>query len=112
VNPMTISPINGTTSPGDGKMPQCLPETAGNQTPEGQALTEIIPPALDTALRTAGVDTRDPNVSRAIEISLMMYSGTLPLPPPPVLALTMTPSLDWWSRSLLGQTNSENIDLT
>jgi uncharacterized membrane protein len=47
---------------------------------------EIIPPALDTALRTAGIDTGDPNVFRALEISLtMMFSGSLPLPPPLIL---------------------------
>jgi uncharacterized membrane protein len=32
------------------------------------------------------VDTRDPNVSKAIEISLLMFSGSLPLPPPTVMA--------------------------
>jgi uncharacterized membrane protein len=47
---------------------------------------ETIPAALDSVLRTAGVDTRDPNVVRALEISLtMMFSDALPLPPPPIL---------------------------
>jgi len=62
------------------------PLQTSDPTPHNQLPAEIIPPVLDTALRTAGVDTRDPNVSKALEISLMMYSGTLPLPPPPVLA--------------------------
>ena len=36
---------------------------------------EIIPPALDSVLQTAGIDTRDPNIVRALEISLtMMFS--------------------------------------
>src|SRR5947209_20303268 len=44
------------------------------------------PPALDSALRNLGIDTRDPNVSKALEISLtMMFSGSLPLPPPAIL---------------------------
>jgi uncharacterized membrane protein len=48
--------------------------------------SEIIPPALNSALRTAGIDTRDPNVFRALEISLTtMFSGALPLPPPQIL---------------------------
>lgn len=52
-------------------------------TPERQ---EIVPPALETALRQIGVDPRDPNVSKALEISLtMMFSGSLPLAPPPIL---------------------------
>jgi uncharacterized membrane protein len=47
---------------------------------------EIIPPALQTALRNVGVDPQDPNVSKALEISLtMMFSGSLPLAPPPIL---------------------------
>src|SRR5262245_55628685 len=47
---------------------------------------EIIPPALQTALRDVGVDPQDPNVSKALEISLtMMFRGSLPLAPPPIL---------------------------
>jgi uncharacterized membrane protein len=65
----------------------------GNKTPNEPALDkptasqpEFIPPALDSALRTAGIDTRDPNVFRALQISLtMMFSGSLPLPPPEIL---------------------------
>jgi|SRR5712691_2931250 len=73
-------------SPDGNPNPQSTLTTA-EQSPEKQTpSTEIIPPALDTALRTAGVDTRDPNVSKAIEISLLMFSGSLPLPPPTVMA--------------------------
>jgi hypothetical protein len=51
------------------------------------AIPEIIPPALNTVLRTAGVDTQDPNVTKALEISLIaMSGGPLPLPPAPILA--------------------------
>ena len=48
---------------------------------------EIIPPpGLESALRNAGVDLKDPNVSKALEISLtMMFSGALPLAPPQIL---------------------------
>jgi uncharacterized membrane protein len=46
---------------------------------------EVIPPGLDSVLRTAGIDPT-PELTKAIEISLMMFSGSLPLPPPPILA--------------------------
>jgi uncharacterized membrane protein len=46
---------------------------------------EVIPPGLDTVLRTAGIDPT-PEVTKAIEISLMMFRGSLPLPPPPILS--------------------------
>ncbi len=49
--------------------------------------TEAFPPALGQALKTAGVNLSDPNVSKTLEISLsmMMASGSLPLPPPSLL---------------------------
>jgi uncharacterized membrane protein len=46
---------------------------------------EVIPPGLDTVLRTAGINPT-PEVTKAIEISLMMFRGSLPLPPPPILS--------------------------
>jgi uncharacterized membrane protein len=47
---------------------------------------EVIPSPLDIALRSVGIDPKDPNISRALQISLtMMYSGTLPFIPPPIL---------------------------
>jgi uncharacterized membrane protein len=63
------------------------PKSSGQKPPEQSPVTgQIIPPALDSALRTAGIDTRDPNVVRALQISLtMMFSGSLPLPPPEIL---------------------------
>jgi uncharacterized membrane protein len=65
--------------PNGDKHPKKPNEPSGKQ-------QELIPAALDSALRTAGIDTSDPNVSRALEISLtMMFSGSLPLPPPPIL---------------------------
>jgi len=48
--------------------------------------SEIIPPELTTALQKAGVNTADPNVYRAVRISLIMASGYLPLPPASLLA--------------------------
>lgn len=47
---------------------------------------EILP-ALDAALRQAGVDPRNPDVTKTVNISLsmMMASGQLPLPPPELL---------------------------
>jgi uncharacterized membrane protein len=47
---------------------------------------DILPPALESALRSLGVDPTDPKISKALEISLtMMFSGSLPLAPPPIL---------------------------
>ena len=47
---------------------------------------DIVSPALESILRNAGVDPTDPNVSKALEVSLtMMFSGSLPLAPPPIL---------------------------
>jgi uncharacterized membrane protein len=59
------------------------PETIMSQSP-----IEMVPPSLDKALRTAGVDPRDPDVTKTlgITLSMMMASGSLPLPPPDILA--------------------------
>jgi hypothetical protein len=52
----------------------------------GTGPQEIIPADLDSVLREIGIDTRDPKVSKALEISLtMMFGGSLPLVPPPIL---------------------------
>lgn len=53
-------------------------------TRSGPLNQELIPPSIDSVLRTAGVDTQDPNVTRALEV--MLFSGSLPLPPPSVLS--------------------------
>jgi len=47
-----------------------------------ESVAEKVPAALGEALRGAGIDPGDPKVSKAIEISLMLFSGPLPLPPP------------------------------
>jgi uncharacterized membrane protein len=49
---------------------------------------DLLPPGLDKALRTAGVDPQDPNVTKTLDISLnlMMARGSLPLPPPALLS--------------------------
>jgi hypothetical protein len=44
-----------------------------------------VPVVLSEVLRSAGVDTSDPKVSRALEISFMFFSGSLPLPPAEML---------------------------
>jgi uncharacterized membrane protein len=47
---------------------------------------EILPPALESAVRNSGVDPRDPKVFRALQISLtMMFAGSLPIAPPAIL---------------------------
>lgn len=51
---------------------------------EGSA--ENLPPGLKSALRTAGIDPTNPEIFRAVEISLtMMISGALPIAPPQIL---------------------------
>ena len=67
---------------GEKPKPPSKPEEAGNE-PSRQ---EIFPPTLESVLRNIGIDPMDPNVSKALEISLtMMFSGSLPLAPPPIL---------------------------
>jgi hypothetical protein len=47
---------------------------------------EILPPGLNSALRTAGIDPTNPEIFRAVEISLTtMFSGALPIAPPQIL---------------------------
>ena len=49
--------------------------------------TSVIPPDINEALRSVGVDPLDPRVTKTLEISfsMMMARGTLPLPPAQVL---------------------------
>jgi uncharacterized membrane protein len=51
-------------------------------------VAEIIPPVLDTALRASGLNPEDPTVTKTVKISsaLLIASGSLPLPPAPILA--------------------------
>ena len=48
-------------------------------------LPDILPRVLDGALRSAGLDISDPKISRAVEVTMMVASGPLPLPPPDIL---------------------------
>jgi uncharacterized membrane protein len=68
----------------DGQNPESLPKSPS--APRQQL--EIIPAALDGALRSAGVDLQNPDVTKAIEISLslMVATGSLPVPPASILA--------------------------
>lgn len=45
---------------------------------------EIIPPELESELRSLGVDPRDPHISKVVELTLMVFGG--PIPPPSFLA--------------------------
>lgn len=52
-------------------------------------LSEGIPAPLERALREAGVNTHDPEVQRTLQVisvSSIVARGTLPLPPPQLLA--------------------------
>lgn len=40
-----------------------------------------VPAVIGEVLRTAGIDPGDPRFTRALEISLKLFSGSLPLPP-------------------------------
>jgi uncharacterized membrane protein len=70
----------------DGEKPKPLSKAAEEAVePQRQ---QIVPPPLEAFLRTIGVDPTDPNVSRALQISLTSLttmSGSLPLAPPPIL---------------------------
>jgi uncharacterized membrane protein len=54
---------------------------------QGGERAKILPPSLVSALEGAGVDPRDPSVTKALAISLsvMTASASLPLPPPSVM---------------------------
>jgi uncharacterized membrane protein len=61
------------------------PDGVGGNPP----LSDGIPPPLERALREAGVNTHDPEVQRTVQIisvSSISARGTLPLPPPQLLA--------------------------
>ncbi len=83
--PKDIAMSDQQNSGSNGEKPK-PPNNKKTETSVSPAQPEIVPPALESALRTVGVDPRDPNVTKALEISLtMMVSGTLPLAPPPIL---------------------------
>jgi uncharacterized membrane protein len=65
--------------------PKDAAETHGDPTHRGEI--ETVPPAIDAALRSAGVDPQDPNITKTVGISLNMMTarGHLPLPPPQLL---------------------------
>jgi uncharacterized membrane protein len=67
--------------------PEQLPESQRESRPPRQQ-PEIILPALDGALRSAGVDPQNPEVTKALEVgfSLMVATGSLPVPPASILA--------------------------
>jgi uncharacterized membrane protein len=61
------------------------PHSVGGHLPASDA----IPPPLERALREAGINTRDPEVQRTVQfisVSSITAQGTLPLPPPQLLA--------------------------
>lgn len=72
--------------PPDNAEPQSSPPDP--EKPKPTSPSEILPPSLDKALRTAGVNLQDPDVTKTLEISLkmMMARSSLPLPPPAVLS--------------------------
>jgi uncharacterized membrane protein len=59
-----------------------------NALPESKSIPELVPPALDGVLEAAGVDLKNPQVTKALEISMsfMVARGSLPLPPAEILA--------------------------
>jgi len=68
----------------DGEKPKS-PSKPADAPPEPLP-QEIFPTALESALRSFGIDPNDPKVSKALGISLtMMFSGALPWAPPPIL---------------------------
>jgi uncharacterized membrane protein len=62
-------------------------QTPAPDGPEDKSEDKIegLPAVLASALRTAGIDTHDPAVSKALEISTTMFGGSLPFVPPQIL---------------------------
>ena len=73
---------------GDPVRPEpTLPTTQRNDPPEKrEPEADLIPPQLDTVLRKRGLNPEDPHVKTAIEVSMMAWRGSMPFPPPPILA--------------------------
>ncbi|QPF82629.1 DUF2335 domain-containing protein [Bradyrhizobium genosp. L] len=68
--------------------PEPSKETASPKEREQGQLPEVLPPALEGALETAGVDVSDPQVTKAIQVSARFFvaRGSLPIMPPDILA--------------------------
>ena len=78
---MTRLNMSDQEQPGEPKKKE---ERAPN--PPAQSPVEILPAGLNSALRTAGIDPTNPEIFRAVEISLTaMFSGALPIAPPQIL---------------------------
>jgi uncharacterized membrane protein len=58
---------------------------APSNSPEAEPIEGPIPASLNEILQAEGVNVDDPQVSRAIEISLQLTGGPLPLIPPDFL---------------------------
>ena len=72
------------SSESNGEKPK--PPSKPNETRDDPVRQVIVPPDLESVLRNVGLDPKDPNVSKALEISLtMMFSGSLPLASAPIL---------------------------
>jgi hypothetical protein len=84
---------------------------SGLPSPELKQRPELVPAALDGVLEAAGIDRSDPQVTKALEISMsfMVARGSLPLPPAEILAeyeKEFPASAQNW---LAGQNNSGSI---
>ena len=64
------------------------PKPEGSKETEPKQLPEILPPALEGALETAGVDVNNPQVTKAVQVSASFFvaRGSLPIMPPEILA--------------------------
>jgi hypothetical protein len=74
------------TSESAGETDQPYPESSNDKTASKQ-VPEVLPPALEGALETAGVDVSNPDVTRAVQVSASFFvaRGSLPIMPPEIL---------------------------
>jgi hypothetical protein len=70
----------------DEASPQPKPESSKEA--DSKQVPEVLPPALEGALETAGVDVSNPQVTKAIQVSASFFvaRGSLPIMPPEILA--------------------------
>ena len=62
------------------------PESSNERT-DSKQVPEVLPPALEGALETAGLDVSNPDVTRAVQVSAGFFvaRGSLPIMPPEIL---------------------------
>jgi len=63
----------------NGKQPP--PSTDSSKSKKHDQSDQVVPAVIEEVLRSAGIEPSDPRFTRALEVSLKLVSGSLPLPP-------------------------------